>query len=100
MILSTGLLIYLFLLRWVSILVLSKKLIAQIEQKYDIKLSDRQAGFMYSMFGRYIRPDWKMADFEWGLHLALKLFPAPSQPFSPGCPQYDQLLLDDGSSHM
>jgi len=76
-------------------MVLSKKILAQIEQKHNIKLTDKQAGFMQIMFGRYIRPDWKMYDFEWGLRIALKLYPALNQtPLFDSPPQFEQLKLD------
>jgi len=76
-------------------MVLSKKILAQLEQKHNIKLTDRQAGFMDIMYGRYIRPDWRMHDFEWGMRIALLLYPAQKRPpgFVPP-PSYEQLYLE------
>jgi len=75
-------------------LVLSKKILDQLQEKHNIKLTDRQKGFMDRFFGRYIRPDWRMHDFEWGLAIALTLFPSPKQqPFFDNF-NYEQLCLD------
>ena len=75
-------------------MVLSKKILAQIEQKHNIKLTDKQAGFMDLFFGRYIRPDWRMHDFEWGLRIALLLYPSPiQQPWFDEF-HYEQLMLN------
>jgi len=81
-------------------LVLSKKILEQLQEKHNIKLTDRQKNFMEIWFGKYIRPDWRMHDFEWGLMVALKLYPSPKQqPFFDNF-NYEQLKLDseDGSS--
>lgn len=78
---------------------LSKKILDQIQQKHNIKLTDRQKGFMERMFGRCIRPDWRMNDFEWGLSIALALYPAPKQHAFFDNFNYEQLKLDfDDSS--
>jgi len=81
-------------------MLLSKKILAQIERKHNIKLTDKQAGLMELMYGRYIKPDWNMHDFERGLRIALLLYPSNRQPreFHPQ-PLYEQISLEpDGSS--
>jgi len=74
-------------------LLFTKNIKAQIEKRHNITLTKQQADFMDMMFGRYIRPDWKMYDFDWGIRIALKLFPN-DQPhgFEPS-PQYEQIEL-------
>jgi len=74
--------------------VLSKKIIEQLQEKYNIKLTDRQKGFMERFFGRYIRPDWRMHDFEWGISIALALYPSSKQQAFFDNFNYEQLLLD------
>ena len=75
-------------------MVLTKKILAQIEQKHNIKLTSKQADYMDLMFGRYIRPDWRMHDFERGLRIALLLYPSnKQQPFFDEF-HYEQLKLD------
>ena len=73
---------------------LSKKIIEQLQEKYNIKLTDRQKGFMERFFGRYIRPDWRMHDFEWGISIALALYPSSKQQAFFDNFNYEQLLLD------
>ena len=48
---------------------------------------------MDMMFGRYIRPDWKMYDFDWGIRIALKLFPNERTPVFEPEPPYEQIEL-------
>ena len=72
---------------------LSKKILEQIQEKHNIKLTDRQKGFMELMFGRYIRPDWRMHDFEWGLSIALALYPDSKHPVFFDNFNYEQLKL-------
>jgi len=76
-------------------MLLSKKILAQIERKHNIKLTDKQAGIMDIMYGRYIKPDWNMYDFERGLRIALSLYPSNPQSvsFDPA-PVYEQLILE------
>ena len=73
---------------------LSKKIIEQLQEKYNIKLTDRQKGFMERFFGRYIRPDWRMHDFEWGISIALALYPSSKQQAFFDNFNYEQLQLD------
>lgn len=75
-------------------MVLSKKILEQLQEKYNIKLTDRQKGFMDRFFGRYIRPDWRMHDFEWGLVIALALYPSPKQHAFFDDFNYEQLKLE------
>ena len=49
---------------------------------------------MTLFFGRYIRPDWRMHDFEWGLNIALTLYPTPKQQAFFDNFNYEQLQLD------
>ena len=75
-------------------LVLSKKILVQLQEKHNIKLTDKQKNFMEIWFGKYIRPDWRMHDFEWGLAVALKLFPSPKQQAFFDSFNCEQLKLD------
>jgi len=76
-------------------MLLSKKLLAQIERKHNIKLTDKQAAIMDIMYGRYIKPDWNMFDFERGLRIALSLYPSKHQFINPdSAPVYEQLALE------
>jgi len=80
-------------------LVLSKKILEQLQEKHNIKLTDRQKGFMDRFFGRYIRPDWNMHDFEWGLAVALALYPSTKHHTFFDQYNYEQLKLElDGPS--
>ena len=81
-------------------MLLSKKILAQIERKYNIKLTDRQAGLMEIMYGRYIKPDWNMHDFERGLRIALLMYPSNNQSLKfASSPLYEQLRLDSLESN-
>jgi len=73
--------------------VLSKKILEQLQQKHNIKLTEKQKNFMDLFFGRYIRPDWRMHDFEWGLSIALALYPATKQQAFFDNFNYEQLDL-------
>jgi len=76
-------------------MLLSKKILAQIECKHNIKLTDKQAAIMDIMYGRYIKPDWNMHDFERGLRIALSLYPTHHQPFKfDPVPDYEQIALE------
>jgi len=79
-------------------MLLTKKILAQIEQKHNIKLTDKQAGLMEIMYGRYIKPDWNMHDFERGLRIALSLYPNHQSLKFASSPLYEQLRLDSDSS--
>jgi len=74
--------------------VLSKKILEQLQQKHNIKLTEKQKNFMDLFFGRYIRPDWRMHDFEWGLSIALALYPVSQQQAFFDNFNYEQLKLD------
>jgi len=71
----------------------TKNIKAQIEKRHNITLTKQQADFMDMMFGRYIRPDWKMYDFDWGIRIALKLFPNERTPVFEPEPPYEQIEL-------
>jgi hypothetical protein len=76
-------------------MLLSKRILAQIEQKHDIKLTRKQADFMEIMYGRYIKPDWNMHDFERGLRIALLLYPSNHQSLKfASSPLFEQICLD------
>lgn len=80
-------------------MLLSKKILAQIERKHNIKLTDKQAGLMEIMYGRFIKPDWNMHDFERGLRIALLLYPSNHQSLMfPSSPLYEQISLDSDDS--
>ena len=75
-------------------MLLSKKILAQIEQKHNIKLTRKQADIMDIMYGRYIKPDWNMHDFERGFRIALLLYPSNIQSLTFASPSYEQICLD------
>jgi len=75
-------------------MVLSKKILDQIQEKHNIRLTDKQKGFMELMYGKYIRPDWRMHDFERGFAIALALYPSPKQQSFFDSFNYEQLKLD------
>jgi len=80
-------------------MVFTKKTLLLLQEKYNIKLTDRQKNFMDLFFGRYIRPDWRMHDFEWGLTIALALYPTSKQQAFFDDFNYEQLKLDlDGTT--
>jgi len=82
-------------------MLLSKKILAQIERKHNIKLTDKQAGIMDIMYGRYIKPDWNMYDFERGLRIALSLYPSKPQSVTfDSVPIYEQLVLEPDDSSL
>jgi len=80
-------------------MLLSKNILAQIERNHNIKLTDKQAGIMDIMYGRYIKPDWNMYDFERGLRIALALYPSKPRSVSfDSVPVYEQLTLEPDDS--
>ena len=82
-------------------MLLSKKILAQLEQKHNIKLTDKQAGLMDIMYGRYIKPDWNMYDFERGLRIALLMYPSTHQSLKfASSPLYEQIRLNSDDSSL
>jgi len=82
-------------------MLLSKNILAQIERNHNIKLTDKQAGIMDIMYGRYIKPDWNMYDFERGLRIALALYPSKPRSVSfDSVPVYEQLTLEPDDSSL
>jgi hypothetical protein len=69
--------------------------LTQIEQLYNIKLTDEQANFLNIMYGRDPSITWRLRDYVWGLHIALKIYPANGQSprFLPP-PVFEQIKLD------